>query len=156
MTISEVSDNKHKTLVLFDGDCVLCNFWVTLIKRNRNANTFQCMSLQSWTNSGSNDLESNNSTLKISDSVNSNTNALKLNANIQQSITQLPDSVIVIKNNQVYIESDAVLEVLKQLSGPMKMLLIGYCIPKGIRNRLYRWVAKNRYRWFGKTDTCSL
>jgi predicted DCC family thiol-disulfide oxidoreductase YuxK len=102
------------------------------------------MSLQSWT------------TLKISDSVNSNTNALKLNANIQQSITQLPDSVIVIKNNQVYIESDAVLEVLKQLSGPMKMLLIGYCIPKGIRNRLYRWVAKNRYRWFGKTDTCSL
>jgi len=67
-----------------------------------------------------------------------------------------PDSIILQTNNKVYVKSSAVLIAISKLSfwyRPIALLLI---IPPFIRNWVYDWVAKNRYGWFGKTDSCFL
>jgi predicted DCC family thiol-disulfide oxidoreductase YuxK len=139
MSIPIDSPNKGTTVVLYDGDCVLCNFWISMIRRNKHSAKFRSISLQSWMKSDAN---------------NSNTQFKELDDYFQHSFTKLPDSVIVLKDKRIFMESDAVLVVIRQLAGPVKFLLLGYAIPKGIRNILYRWVAKNRYRWFGRKNSC--
>ena len=70
----------------------------------------------------------------------------------QYSSLQNINSILFIANNQVYIESDAVIEIAKQLSFPYKLLAAGSIIPKKWRDRIYRWIAKNRYKWFGRVS----
>lgn len=114
--------------ILYDGDCVLCNFWISKIKKNPNASRFQTMSMEQW----------------------------KKDKNPTPTIhgLELPDSVVLIYNKQTFTESDAVLKIVAQLTGPMRLLLIGYILPRFIRNSLYRWIARNRYRWFGRRNSC--
>jgi len=164
MSLESSVYNHQSMLVLYDGECVLCNFWIYLIKRNQQSNIIKCQSLQAWMKNKSQEsltepqtpithnseipLEQLSSTEKCREPLDLPTRFL--------AISNLPDSVIVIHNNQILIESDAVLAIVKQLHGPIRLLLIGRALPKGLRNLIYRWVAKNRYRWFGKTDYCSL
>ncbi len=141
-----------RTIVLYDGDCVLCNFWVSLIKRNKHADRFQCESLQSWLQKVNHAIPPENASDPKFQHQEINSPTFALDSLFHHS--ELPDSVIVIRDNQVLMESDAVLTVIKNLKGPLQWLCIGYVLPKGIRNGLYRWVAKNRYRWFGKINRC--
>ena len=60
------------------------------------------------------------------------------------------NSIIFIANNQVFIESDAIIEIAKQLSFPYKLLAAGRLVPKTWRDAIYKWIAKNRYKWFGR------
>jgi predicted DCC family thiol-disulfide oxidoreductase YuxK len=62
------------------------------------------------------------------------------------------NSIVFIANNQVFIESDAIIEIAKQLSFPYKFLAAGSIIPKKWRDLIYRWIAKNRYKWFGRVS----
>lgn len=62
------------------------------------------------------------------------------------------DSIIYIAQDVVYIKSNAVIEISKNLSFPYKLISIGRFVPLTWRNRVYDWVAKNRYAWFGKID----
>ena len=66
------------------------------------------------------------------------------------------NSVILIKGNQIYQKSDAVLEIIKDFSLPYQIFQIGRILPKYIRDYLYDCIAKNRYRFFGKTETCKI
>jgi len=50
----------------------------------------------------------------------------------------------------VFIESDAILQIAQHLSFPYKLLVAGIIVPKKWRDTMYRWIAKNRYKWFGK------
>ncbi|MEY3507661.1 MAG: hypothetical protein RIR44_893 [Bacteroidota bacterium] len=59
------------------------------------------------------------------------------------------NSIIFIANNKLFIESDAIIEIAKQLSFPYKFLAAGRHVPKTWRDHIYRWIAKNRYNWFG-------
>jgi predicted DCC family thiol-disulfide oxidoreductase YuxK len=68
----------------------------------------------------------------------------------KQPSLQNINSIVFIANNQVFIESDAIIEIAKQLSYPYKLLAAGSIIPKKWRDTMYRWIAKNRYKWFGK------
>ncbi len=65
-----------------------------------------------------------------------------------------PDSFLFISGDRAYQSSDAVLELLRRIGGPARFLLIGRIVPKAIRDFLYRRIAKNRYRLFGRTDIC--
>ena len=56
----------------------------------------------------------------------------------------------------VYIRADAALEVVRRMRGAWKLLYVFKIVPRFIRNPLYDWVARNRYRWFGKKDQCML
>jgi predicted DCC family thiol-disulfide oxidoreductase YuxK len=66
---------------------------------------------------------------------------------------QLPDSIVYLNDQQVFVQSNAVLMILKELPLPYKLLYAFKLVPKGLRDSVYRYIAKNRYRWFGK---CSL
>ena len=60
------------------------------------------------------------------------------------------NSIILIINDKVFIESDAILQIAQHLSFPYKLLVAGIIVPKKWRDTMYRWIAKNRYKWFGK------
>ena len=64
------------------------------------------------------------------------------------------DTILFYKNGQFYDRSNAVLNICKALGGRFNVFLIGYIIPRFMRDTLYRLVAKNRYKWFGKKDQC--
>ncbi len=64
------------------------------------------------------------------------------------------DTVILFKKGETFLESDAVIEIAKDIKWPYKILTYGRFVPKSWRNQLYRWIARNRYKWFGKKDNC--
>ena len=67
-----------------------------------------------------------------------------------------PDSFILILNNKAYQRSTAALLVIRKLNSPLKLFYGFIIVPPFIRNALYNLVARNRYEWFGKRDTCML
>lgn len=67
------------------------------------------------------------------------------------------DSVVLFRSGQIYKKSDAAIQILKILGGKYKVLSVVFrIIPAFLRNVCYDWVAKNRYKWFGKYDICIL
>lgn len=114
-------------IVLFDGVCNLCNATVdTLIKIDRKRQ-LRYASLQS-----------------------------DFGQSVLSALPERPDSIIFITPYRVYYYGDAVLQIAKVLGFPYNMLGIGQIIPKGIRNWLYKGMAKRRYSWFGKRDSCRM
>lgn len=119
---------KNNNIVLFDGVCNLCNGFVNfLIKQDRYAK-LSFASLQS--DAAQNLFQS------------------------QQISLHGVDSVVFLKDGVPAVKSDAVIEILKFLGGGWRLAVLGYMIPKPIRNLIYDWVARNRYRWFGKRPAC--
>lgn len=117
-------------IVLFDGVCNLCNGSIQfLIKRDRQA-YFRFASLQSDTGQ-------------------------KLQADLGMD-PQALDSVILVEGDRWYKESDAALRIARNLPGVWKLLTAFRIVPRPLRDALYRLIARNRYRWFGKTETCWL
>ena len=120
-------------LICFDGHCLLCNSWVDfLIKRDRK-NVFTFTSLQS----------------------NGGRNALLRHGYSERTLEAL-ESIVVLKADQVYIRSDAVIEILVALGGIYKISKLLILIPSSLRNLVYDTVAKRRYRWFGRRDICRI
>jgi len=72
---------------------------------------------------------------------------------------QLPpdtDSVVFIDREKALLHSDAALGIARYLDWPAKILYGFMIIPRFIRNPFYKWIAKNRYRFFGKKETCMI
>jgi predicted DCC family thiol-disulfide oxidoreductase YuxK len=80
----------------------------------------------------------------------------------QQLLTQynLPTeemrSFVFIDENVAYTQSTAAIKVCKYLSGLWPMMKIFLIVPKFIRDGLYSWIAKNRYKWFGERESCMI
>ncbi len=66
------------------------------------------------------------------------------------------DSIVLIEDGKLYYQSDAALRICKHLNGMWKLVAWLLLIPKPIRNFFYAIIAKHRYRWFGKSDSCML
>lgn len=67
------------------------------------------------------------------------------------------DSIILIEPGVAYYtKSDAALEIAQDLGGLWKLSAIFTWIPTSIRNGIYDFIAKNRYKWFGKQDACMI
>ena len=121
-------------IILFDGVCNLCNASVQFIIERDPTAIFQFASLQS---------EAGQAILAK--------NALNAALNNDASAE---DSVILVENGQVYDRSTAALRIARRLSGAIKLLYVFIVVPKPIRDFVYKIIAKNRYRWFGKQDAC--
>ncbi len=67
-----------------------------------------------------------------------------------------PDTIIVIVNGRALERSDAALAIASRLPFPWPMFGVFRILPRALRDWLYRFVAKNRYRWFGKSETCMM
>ena len=65
-------------------------------------------------------------------------------------------SMLVIDKNQLYKQSDAVLFIATQLGFPFSLVKLFKLLPKGFRDRMYDWVGRHRYRFFGKQTKCKL
>ncbi|BAB04571.1 thiol-disulfide oxidoreductase DCC family protein [Halalkalibacterium halodurans] len=122
-------DQMLPSIILFDGVCNFCNYWVQfIIKRDPQA-TFQFASLQSEV--GQELLE-------------------------KHSIDRSTDSVVLIMEGQAFVCSDAVLKIVAQLDSPIRWLKWAVIFPRFLRDFIYRIVARNRYKWFGKRDECQI
>jgi predicted DCC family thiol-disulfide oxidoreductase YuxK len=117
-------------IVLFDGVCNLCNNAVDFIITRDKKNKFKVGALQE----------------------DASKNILK-DYQINEGYL---DSLVYIYKNQVYFKSRAALEITRNLNGLWPLLYIFIVIPPFLRNPIYDWIAKNRYKWFGQKDTCRL
>ncbi len=117
-------------IILFDGVCNLCNQWVQfVIKRDPRA-LFRFASLQSDT-----------------------AGTLLRQHNYEYPPLQ---SAILLMNGNLYTESTAILHIVHQLREPIQLTGCLRVVPTFIRNPLYRFIARNRYKWFGKQTSCML
>ncbi|MEJ7609824.1 MAG: thiol-disulfide oxidoreductase DCC family protein [Ferruginibacter sp.] len=123
-----MTDRDH--IILFDGVCNLCNSAVKFVIKHDRKQKFRFASLQSDT--GQRLLKEHN-----------------LPANDLNSF-------VYVKDDKVYTSSTAALKVSKLLTGPVKLLYGFIIVPPFIRNAVYRFIANNRYRWFGKKDSCMI
>ena len=117
-----------KSILLFDGICNLCNSSVQFILKRDTNEQFIFASLQS-------DAAKN----------------VLLQYNMKNSSL---DSLVLIEEGQVFQKSTAVLKVCRHLKWPWKVFYSFIVIPKFLRDGIYEFVAKHRYQWFGKKDTC--
>lgn len=127
-TIEEIT-KKHPVL-LFDGVCNLCNDSVQLVINNDTKNIFLFAPLQKP----------------------------EVIAYLEKQSIDFNniDSIILITSKKIYTKSSAALTVAKHLKGLYPLLYIFYIIPKPIRDLVYDFIAKNRYKWYGKKDNCMI
>jgi len=65
-----------------------------------------------------------------------------------------PDTMVFIEGDRALIRSDAALATTKYLRGLWPLARVGFLVPRFLRDAVYKLVARNRYRWFGRTDAC--
>lgn len=123
-----MNQKKSHSIILFDGICNLCNSSVQFVLRHDKNKKFNFASLQS------------DAALK-----------LLLQFNVKNSKL---DSIVLIEGNKIYDKSTAALKIAKELHGFWSIFYVFILIPKPIRDFVYDFIAKNRYRWFGKKDSC--
>lgn len=63
-------------------------------------------------------------------------------------------SVVLVEGGRVYTRSTAALRIARRLTGAWRLLYVCLLVPRPIRDAVYDWVARNRYRWFGRQDAC--
>ncbi|TGK87442.1 DUF393 domain-containing protein [Leptospira noumeaensis] len=74
----------------------------------------------------------------------------------KEMVSKLPDSILYWKEGNLYLESEAILQLVRELKFPWFLLFGLVLVPRFIRNFMYRWIAKHRYAWFGKADVCMM
>lgn len=122
---------KNKKIILFDGVCNLCNDSVLKVIKNDKKNSFLFTALQS-------------------DSGQKIINHLKID------ISKI-DSIILYEPGVSYeIKSTAALKIMNDFGGFWKITQIFWVLPETFRNVIYDFIAKNRYKWFGKKESCMI
>ena len=66
------------------------------------------------------------------------------------------DSVVLVQGDRIFLRSDAPLEIARRLGGLWKLAYGFKIIPRFLRDGVYNWIARNRYRWFGRREACML
>ncbi len=124
--------NKQLThsIILFDGVCNLCNGAVNFVIKRDPGNVFKFTPLQ----------EKQGVLL------------LKKHAIDAQEL----DSIVLVENKKVYTKSSAALRIARKLSGLWPLFFVLLIIPRFIRDGVYDFIAKNRYKWFGKKEQCMI
>ena len=121
---------KDKKIILFDGVCNYCNDKVNFIIKNDKHDIFRFVALQS---------ETGQKIIKY--------------LGIDSSI----DSIVLYEPGYAYfIKSEAVFRIIKHLSSSVRLLLFFNFIPTSIKNVFYDIIAKNRYNWYGKKESCMM
>lgn len=122
---------KNKQLILFDGVCNLCNSSVQYVIKHDQQDIFRYTALQS--EMGQEILEH-----------------YKIN-------TSKTDSILLYsEENGISYKSTAALKIASKLGFPRSVMVVFLIIPPFIRNWVYDFIAKNRYKWYGKKDDCMI
>ena len=121
----------QRPVILFDGVCNLCNSTVRWVIERDKEGRFDFASLQSDA--------ARQELVKVMDAI---------------EIDALPDSIVLLDAHGVHIRSAAALRIVRELGYPFALLRLGIVLPRPIRDLIYDLIARNRYRWFGRRDTC--
>lgn len=121
---------KDGQIIFFDGICNLCNGFVQFVIKRDERNVFRFGSLQS-------------------EGVQ---NLLKRFGSEYHDLT----SIVLLDGQNIATESDAVLKIARELRGMWSLLYAFIIVPKIVRDSVYRIVARYRYRFFGKRDSCMI
>ncbi|WP_087974232.1 thiol-disulfide oxidoreductase DCC family protein [Oceanobacillus rekensis] len=116
-------------IILFDGDCNFCDKSVQFIIKRDPKGHFKFASLQS---------------------------DIGMELFNKHHIPEDIDSMVLIEDDTYYFKSSAALRICKNLKGAWKIPYILLVIPKKIRDFFYELIANNRYKWFGKKESCTL
>ena len=119
---------ENKGLVLFDGVCQFCNSSVNFMIRKDNTDYFRFLPLQS-----------------------------ELGQKIIKQFNLDPENlqtVILLENKRIYTRSTAALRIARKLKGGWKLFYGFVIIPAFIRDAVYNVISRNRYKWWGKHDSC--
>ena len=117
-------------ILLFDGHCNLCNAWVQFIVKRDSAGTIRFASLQSG--AGRRLLEEH-----------------KIDENYIESL-------VFFEEERFSVSSTAVLRTLSYLDDWQKHLIFLTVVPRSLRDLVYRFIARNRYKWFGRREQCMI
>ena len=115
-------------ILLFDGHCNLCNAWVQYVVKRDSSSTVRFASLQSG--AGRRLLEEH-----------------KIDENYI-------DSLVLFEEERFSVSSDAALRTLSYFDGWERHLIFLSVVPRSLRDLVYRFIAKNRYKWFGRREQC--
>lgn len=117
-------------IIFFDGVCNLCNSFVQIIIKLDKKAVFRFTSLQSEI-------------------------GVSLLEKYRLETTRL-ETVVLIHQGKLFTHSDVVLEIALIFGGFWKIFYLFKIVPKSVRDFIYNWIAKNRYLWFGKKESCWL
>ncbi|PJZ69039.1 hypothetical protein CH373_03975 [Leptospira perolatii] len=120
-----------RPVVFFDGVCNFCNSSVNLLIALDRKSRFLFASLQSET-------------------------AKKLVPGIAARLDGTEASMVLYDSGKLKLKSDAILGIGVLLGFPWSLARIGYIFPRFLRNSIYGWIARNRYKWFGKKEVCMI
>jgi predicted DCC family thiol-disulfide oxidoreductase YuxK len=120
--------DNDKPIIFFDGVCNLCSRSVQFIIKKDKKKQFRFASLQG---------KAGQELLK------------KFNLPADHF-----NSFILAEGDQIYTRSTGVLRMLKKLGGGWQLFYGFIIVPKFIRNAVYNWIARNRYKWYGKRNEC--
>ena len=116
-------------IILFDGVCNLCNNSVQRVIRNDKRGIFKFAAMQSPVGQ-------------------------ELLSKHGLGGGHVPDSIVYINRGKAYVRSTAVLRTARKMDGAYPLAFSLLIIPRFLRDAVYDLVARNRYRWFGKQETC--
>ena len=117
-------------ILLFDGHCNLCNTWVQFIVKRDSTSTIRFASLQSP--AGRRLLEEH-----------------KIDENYIESL-------VFFEEERFSVSSNAALRTLSYLDSWQKHLIFLAVVPRSLRDLVYRFIARNRYKWFGRREQCMM
>ena len=121
---------EDKPIILFDGICNFCNAMVNFIIRQDKKKVFRFATLQS--------------------------NAGQALLNRFQIDWKANDSFVVIEKDKAYLKSNASLRLYNKLPWYWKWTQVFWIVPKFLRDGVYNFIARNRYKWFGKKEECMI
>ena len=122
---------KDKKIVLFDGVCNMCDSLVQYVIRRDTKDVFRFVQLQSET-------------------------GMKILQHIGVDREKMDSIILYEPGIAYYYKSAAVIEIAKALGGIAGLLSVFKIVPTSIRNPVYDYVARNRYKWYGKKDSCMM
>jgi predicted DCC family thiol-disulfide oxidoreductase YuxK len=122
---------KDKKIILFDGVCNLCNSAVQFIIRHDKKDQFRFAALQSEP-------------------------GIKILKHIGIDSEKADGIVLYEPNISYYYKGGAVFEIAKNIGGIYSLLSIFRIFPKSFGNWIYDYIAKNRYKWYGKKESCMI
>ena len=128
MTLSATPDT-----IFFDGVCNLCNGFVQFVIRHDAAGRFRFAALQSEAG-----------------------RALLTSQGFGSHAATEPESVLLLSGGKLYSHSGAVLRIARGLGGAWRLAAVAELLPRALRDAAYRFVARHRYRWFGRQESCLL
>lgn len=124
------ANDSQSPIIVFDGICVLCSGWVRFLLRHDQEKGYRFAAMQTDRGRG-----------------------LLMRHGLDPDD---PVSFVLVEGDDAWRDTDAIVRVVTSLGGVWRLARMLRLIPRPVRDAAYRWLARNRYRWFGRHDACVL